>query len=254
MALDFKVKDTIHRITVKFVHAFLPNAKKQYNAKAVLQPELDIHGIASKGEVYNITTSPKVIEEGFNAAVELIYYLAADGYRVNTPLFKLRVRIPGEYDGTETHLPADIHPHVSLNVAGEFRQYIKDHVQVEFDGVDDHGGYIGQIIDIATGEHDSIATLDNALELRGSGLKVEGDAEAEELGVFYELASDGSRTSAKTLVVNEPRLIKVITPPTLIPGEAYYMVIVTRSSVRGHSAALKNTRTVKSDFTITAQA
>ncbi|MDR0785978.1 MAG: hypothetical protein LBE74_08905 [Treponema sp.] len=46
----------------------------------MFQPELDIHGIASKAEVYNIKADPRVIDEDFTAACELIYYLAADGY------------------------------------------------------------------------------------------------------------------------------------------------------------------------------
>jgi hypothetical protein len=79
MALDFIPKDVIHRIAAKFVHAYLPDAKKPYNLRAVHQPDLDIHGVASKAEVYNITTPPKVIEEGLTAGLELIYYLAADG-------------------------------------------------------------------------------------------------------------------------------------------------------------------------------
>jgi hypothetical protein len=73
-------RDAARKIAAKFVHAFLPDAKKPYNLRAVFQPELDIHGIAGKAEVYNIETSPKVIEEGFTAACELIYYLTADGY------------------------------------------------------------------------------------------------------------------------------------------------------------------------------
>jgi hypothetical protein len=51
MALDFTVRDVIHNITAKFTQAFLPNAQKPYNLRAVFQPELDIHGIASKAEV-----------------------------------------------------------------------------------------------------------------------------------------------------------------------------------------------------------
>jgi hypothetical protein len=46
MALDFTVKDIIHKVTAKFAHAFLPEAKKPYNLRAVHQLELDIHGIA----------------------------------------------------------------------------------------------------------------------------------------------------------------------------------------------------------------
>jgi hypothetical protein len=71
MAIDFTVQDIIHKITVKFVHAFLPDARKKYYLKAVRQPELDVHGIASKAEVYNIGTSQKVIEEGLAAGLKL---------------------------------------------------------------------------------------------------------------------------------------------------------------------------------------
>ena len=64
MAIEFQVKDVIHNIIAKFVHTFLPEAKKPYNLKAMHQPELDIHGIASKADVYNLSVSPKTIEEG----------------------------------------------------------------------------------------------------------------------------------------------------------------------------------------------
>jgi hypothetical protein len=101
MAIDFVVKDVIHRVAVKFVNAYLPNAKKAFHLKAVYQPEIDIHGIASKADTYNITTSPKTIEEGLNAGIMLMYHLAADGYKIKTPLFTLKMRIPGEYEGTE---------------------------------------------------------------------------------------------------------------------------------------------------------
>jgi hypothetical protein len=40
MALDFIVKDIIHKVTAKFTHAWLPEAKKPYNLKAVFQLEL----------------------------------------------------------------------------------------------------------------------------------------------------------------------------------------------------------------------
>jgi hypothetical protein len=85
-----------------------------YNLRAVLQPELDVHGVAGKAEVYNLEADPKVIEEGFTAACELIYYLVADGYKIKTPLFNLRIRLPGEYEGAETGLNEGLHPEGSL--------------------------------------------------------------------------------------------------------------------------------------------
>ncbi|MDR1468945.1 MAG: hypothetical protein LBT00_06595, partial [Spirochaetaceae bacterium] len=62
MALDFKVKDIIHKIMAWFVPAYLPEAKKPYYLRSAFMPPLDIHEIASKAEVYNIETDPRVIE------------------------------------------------------------------------------------------------------------------------------------------------------------------------------------------------
>ncbi|MDR1576453.1 MAG: hypothetical protein LBS37_10655 [Treponema sp.] len=158
MAIDFTVKDLIHKIIAKFVHAYLPDAKKPYNLRAVLQPELDIHGIASKADVYNIETDPKVIEEGLTAACELIYYLTADGYKIKTPLFNLRVRLPGEYEGAEIHLNEGLYPEVRLQTSADFRQYIRERVQVAFDGFADDEGLIAEALDEKTGQIDEVAT------------------------------------------------------------------------------------------------
>jgi hypothetical protein len=146
MALDFTVKDVIHKITAKFAPAYLPEAKKPFNLRAVHQPELDIHAIASKADVYNIETDPKEIEDGFTAACELIYYLAADGYKIKTPLFNLRIRLPGEYDGAETSLAKGLHPEVRMQSAAPFRQYIRDRVEVQFDGIDQAEGLIAEAL------------------------------------------------------------------------------------------------------------
>ena len=124
MAIEFTVKDVNHNIIAKFVHAYLPEAKKPYNLRAVHQPELDIHSIASKASVYNLSTSPKTIEEGVNAFMELVYYLVADGFKIKTPLFNIGMKIPGEYSGSETHLNPDNFPAARLQTASSFRNYL----------------------------------------------------------------------------------------------------------------------------------
>ena len=161
MAIDFRVRDVMHNIAVKFVHAFLPEAKKPYNLKAVHQPELDIHAIASKADVYNVQTSPKVIEEGLNAGLELIYYLVADGFKIKTPLFNIKLRVPGEYDGSETHLAHGVHPRARLQTSAAFRKYLEQNVKIEFDGIDSNDGHIGEVIDEATGIVDEVMTIGN---------------------------------------------------------------------------------------------
>ncbi|MHB9293180.1 hypothetical protein Holit_02301 [Hollandina sp. SP2] len=205
MALDFTVKDVIHRITAKFVHAFLPDAKKPYNLKAVFQPELDIHGLASKAEVYNIETSPKVIEEGFTAACELIYYLTADGYKIKPPIFNLRIRLPGEYTGAETGLVEGTYPEVRMQPSSGFRSYIKEKVQVELDGIEGDEGHIAEAVDEKTGLIDEVITLGNLLTIRGYGLKIESDKDHQlQTGVFFQGPEGTQSIKAEIIAVNEP--------------------------------------------------
>ena len=253
MSLDFNVKDVIHGITAKFVQTFLPGAKKSYNAKAVFQPELDIHGIASKASVYNITTAPKVIEEGMNAAVKLIHYLVADGYRISTPLFRSRIRIPGEYNGSETNLPDGAYPEVRMTIAPEFRNYIREHVQITFDGVEETNGFIGEVTDEFTTLTDQVVTPDNIAAIYGYGLKVECESGNEnQVGVFF-CASDGTESRAKAIAVNEPRTIKVIAPESLTDGEIYTITIRTQTSIRNGSNIRKEIREVVSEIPLIAQ-
>ncbi|MCL2762775.1 MAG: DUF4469 domain-containing protein [Treponema sp.] len=254
MALDFHVKDVIHQIVAKFTHAFLPEAKKPYNLRAVHQPELDIHGIASKADVYNIATNPKVIEDGLTAGMELIHYLVADGYKIKTPLFNLRLRIPGEYDGSETRLPDGVFPMARLQTSAGFREYLKHKVKIEFSGIDQSEGLIAEITDEATGLVDEAATLGNLLTIHGYGLKISCDEVHEaEVGLYFDPVEGGTPVKVPIIAVNEPRTLKVIVPAGLNPGAAYSLKLVTQSSARGGGTLLKHIREVRSDFVLIAQ-
>jgi hypothetical protein len=253
MALDFTVKDVIHKVTAKFVHAFLPEAKKPYNLRAVFQPELDIHGIASKAEVYNVKTDPKVIEDGFVGACELIYYLAADGYKIKTPLFNLRIRLPGEYEGAETSLNEGLYPEVRMQSAAPFREYIRNKVGVQVDGVDQSEGLIAETVDEYTSQLDEVMTIGNLLTIRGYGLKIEGDDEhTDEVGLWFDNGQNPP-IKAEIIAVNEPRTLKTIVPATLGVGGEYTLKVVTQSSAKSRGAMLKNIREVRSDFKLTVQ-
>jgi hypothetical protein len=105
MPIGFKVKDIIHKVLGKFVHAWLPTAKKPYNPRAVFQPELDVHGVASKAEVYNIETDPKVIEEGFNELTAGFWF----DDRQTTPT-KAQIIAVNEPKTLKVIIPADLKP------------------------------------------------------------------------------------------------------------------------------------------------
>ncbi|MDR2717264.1 MAG: DUF4469 domain-containing protein [Treponema sp.] len=254
MPIDFDPNDVTHKIAVKFIHAYLPDAKKPYTLRAVHQPELDIHGIASKADVYNIVTSPKVIEEGMNAGIELINYLVADGFRIKTPLFTVKLRVPGEYDGSETRLPHGVHPAARLQAGAAFRKYLKERVQVEFDGVYQGDGLIAEVRDEATELADEAATIGKLLTIHGYALKIDADAaHRDEAGVFFEPEGGGQAVKAEIIAVNEPKTLKVIVPAALEAGRHYSLKVVTQSKVKRGSGLLKNLREVRSEFSLTAQ-
>jgi hypothetical protein len=253
MSIDFNAKDITHSIQVKFINAYLPDAKKAFNLKVVHQPELDIHGIASKAEIYNIATSAKVIEEGLTAATELILYLLADGYRIKTPLYSLKLRIPGEYNGSETHLPPDIFPVARLQTTAHVRKYLKERIKTEFDGTDQSEGMIAQATDEATGLIDEAATIGNILTIHGYGLKIDSDEEhTEQAGMFFAPAS-GVPIKAQVIAVNENRTLKVLVPAELVEGKTYQLAVETWSSAKGHHGILKTARDMRSEFVVTAQ-
>ena len=252
MSIDFIGRDVMHQVIVRFIRAFLPKAKKPYNLKAVHQPELDIHGIASKAEVYNITTNPKVIEEGLMAGIELMYYLVADGFKIKTPLFNLKICIPGEYSGGETNLLEGVYPRARLQTSAEFRQYLKDKVKLVFDGVEDNEGFIAEALDEATGIVGQKMTKGNILTIQGHGLRIDSDKEHQkEAGLFFTSPA-GTSIKASIIPVNEPRKLKVLVPTELKAGTSYTLTIGTMSPVMGKGTLLRKMRNIKSGFTLTA--
>ena len=251
MSIDFKVRDVMHRIAVKFIHAFLPTAKKAYNLKTVHQPELDVHAIASKASVYNIQTPPKVIEEGMNAGMEIIYYLVADGFKIKTPLFNINVRVPGEYDGSETHLPKGVHARARLQTSPLFRKYLEEHVQVEFDGFDTSDGFIAEVVDEYSGLVDDIITTGYVITIHGYGLKIESDeANKSKVGIFFTETQSNTVYKIEVIAVNEPRTLKFLAQYYMISDKKYKLKIVTQGSVKGGNL-LKEVREINFDTELT---
>jgi len=255
MPLEFAVKDVIHNIIAKFVPSFLPEAKKPYTLRAVHQPELNIHGIASKAEVYNLQTSPKIIEEGMNAGMELIYYLVADGFKIKTPLFNLRMRIPGEYLGTEKQLPSDVFPEARLLASARLRNYLKDKVKIILDGIDQSDGFIAEIIDETTGLIDETTGRGHLLTVHGFGLKIDGAEENRDvMGLYFVPVDEGGETvKVEIVAVNAPRTLKIIVPQAVVSGMKYTLKVVTQTSARQASHIIKNLREAHSDIVLSIE-
>ena len=252
MNIGFTLKDTIQKIAVKFFPASLPTVEKPYILRAVHQTELDIHELAMKAAVYNIPVSPKVIEKGLNAGFELMYYLAANGYRIRTPLFNLTISIPGQYDGAETQLPEGVYPQPRFKANPGFRKYLKEKVKVEFAGVDCCEGCIDEAKDEATGLADTVITRGNILTINGRGLKVRWDETHKDMAGVFFLPETGEPVRAKEIAFNTPGRLIVQIPMELRVGESYRLAVGTQSTPRHGGKLLKDVRNIRSDFTLTA--
>jgi hypothetical protein len=250
MAINFNLKDIMHNVLAKFVPARLPDSKKQYNLKASPSTDVDIHGLASKAEVYGITTPPAVIEEGMETGFALMRYLVADGYTVKTPLMTVKIRFPGEYDGTETRLADGVVPEPGVVLTPSFRSYIAEKVTVQFDGFFVSEGIIGSAVDETTGRIDSVATIGRLLTIHGVGLKIgSNETYKETVGMYFYAPSTGTAVKATIVPVNEPKMLKVIVP-ALDTSKSYRIRIDTQLPVRGNGTFLKNVRRVESDFNL----
>jgi hypothetical protein len=250
METIFRLKDVIHRVRVWFVAGTLPDARKQYVARPETLPCLNVGEVALKAELYGMSVDPEEIVRGVNSYINLCAYLVADGYGIENALFRTRIRIPGEYDGYETAFPEGLCPEPRIHVSPAFRAYIREHVEVEFKGIDETHGHMFKFLDEASGQ-DSCLTPGNLLHIRGTGLKIAHDSKPEhvnEAGLWFVRADDpASRTRAAAVAVNEPRRLVALIPPGLPPGHEYCIEVVTQSSLRHGGRLLKDIRTVRSE-------
>jgi hypothetical protein len=180
-----------------------------------------------------------------------MYYLAADGYKLKTPLFNLKIRLPGEYEGAEIGLGDGLYPEVRLQSAAHFRQYIRERVRVQFDGVDQSDGLIAEAVDEHTGQTDEVMTIGNFLLIQGYGLKIESDELHKDVAGLWFDDGQNPPIKAELVAVNEPKTLKVIVPASLTAGGEYALKIVTQSSAKNGAALLKSLREVRSDFKLT---
>jgi hypothetical protein len=146
-----------------------------------------------------------------------------------------------------------MHPEVRMQCSSRFREYIRERVQVQFDGIDHEEGIISEVVDECTGTVDVTATLGSLLTVQGNGLKIEGDdLHKNQVGLWFD-DKHTPPVKAEAVAVNEPRTLKVVVPTTIYADGEYYLKIVTQSAVRNGGALLKNTREVWTDFILTTQ-
>jgi hypothetical protein len=91
--------------------------------------------------------------------------------------------------------------------------------------------------------------------VRGVGMKIESTPEwASHCGLFL-VRTGQTAVRAVRIIDNTPRKITFLVPPGVTAGQEYTLQIITMSSAKSSSSKLlKNYRSMRSDFKLTAQA
>ncbi|MDR1274579.1 MAG: hypothetical protein LBK12_08515, partial [Odoribacteraceae bacterium] len=169
-----KPKDVLHHVDVLFMLNTLPEAKKQFILHVAPLPYLDVSEVATKAGVYGQNIDAEEMARYVNAYFSLCAYLVADGYGVENMFFRSRLRVPGEYDGYETSLPEGDFPEVRMNAVTGLRDYIREHVKLNFKGIDETSGRMIKFLDAASGLDNKI-TRGNLVHINGVGMKIASD-------------------------------------------------------------------------------
>jgi hypothetical protein len=188
----------------------------------------------------------------------------------------MRIRIPGEYYGSEDALPPGVFPELRMQASARLRKYLREHIKLNFDGIEKHNGIIGHVEDEATGLVDEVATIGDMLTIRGKGLKLDSDeAHKDIVGIFFtpvlepggleperslggkSLSSSFVETAEPVKVsiigINAPRTLKIIVPHGLKEGTAYQISVITQVSLKHSCTLLKEARKIQSKFALTAK-
>jgi hypothetical protein len=238
---------SVHRLTVKFVKAFLPGTENSYHLRACNQPTLSMEDVAAKASLYKLAGDPKAIVDGFTSFMELALMLAVEGAKVKTPFFTLHIGLPGVYHGNETGLLPGKKPQLRLLPSQEMKKLVADKLEVVIDGKLQQDSFITSVYDRATGRTNEVITPGRVITVTGTGLKVGAEEALQgEAGVFFE-CPEGSLTQAMDIIRNEAKTLSIQAPHTLLPGTSYRIVIKTQTSPAKHSSIVKEMRTVRSE-------
>jgi hypothetical protein len=254
MAVDFDPSSIRHTLSAQFVPATLPTAEEPYNLKAVSQTRYNVHDLVSLAvETYNLKSDAKMLEEDFLTLCRVIFQVMSEGGIVETPLGIFSTKLPGVYKGTETDLKAGHVPEARILVSPEMRRFVAA-VKVAIVGFMETNGFIAEAVDLATGKVDEVMTIGDVVEMLGVGIKIESTPEwASHCGLFL-VRPGQTAVRVVRIIDNTPRKITFLVPPGVTAGQEYTLQIVTMSSAKSPGVLLKNYRSMRSDFKLTAQA
>jgi len=244
MAVINDPDEVLHRIRIKLFPSNLPGSKDAYYARTANEAELTIEEVAAAmvkrgGFTGNYHDLIKHVREFLSETA----YQLCDGFAVNAGYFSIYPVVGGLF--TSKNEDAGGHP---VRFRFRARKPLRDlarYITIETDGGAD-GGFIGNFIDIDSGETNGRVTPGGIFAVTGKKIKVTGGR--KDCGLYFvSKAAPSQRFKAgRNFAVNVSSRVSGIVPA--LPAGEYHIEIKTRYTVGGID--LKTPRTVISGFTV----
>ncbi|MEM9423706.1 MAG: DUF4469 domain-containing protein [Spirochaetota bacterium] len=147
------------------------------------------------------------------------------GEAMNLPFLKMHPVIKGVFDSPADGFSRNRHK-VEMNlILGQALQELLLHVPVQKEEGESNTPLLEEVIDVASGSHNTGITANGMVKVEGARLKVAGDDPGN--GIFF-VAADGAETKVTApLGENQPGKL-IFTCPALTVGDRYTLKVVTQ--------------------------
>jgi hypothetical protein len=250
MSVIDNVEQVMHKIRVRLYFSHLPGKEGQLIARTVNEKALSHEEVCvAAKERGGFTGSLDDLQEHTAIFLREAAYQLCDGFGVSFGgLFSVYPNVGGVFENERDPVNKDKH-----KVSFHFRMLnslskLADRIEVISEGLADSTGYIADIVDVTTGIVNEVVTKDGMFILSGDKIRIAGDAATTGVYFFSPGSPDVSIKVTTNLAINDPsKIIGMV--PELPSDKDWYVEVHTNFS--GNTATLlKETRTIRSKFTV----
>lgn len=189
------------------------------------------------------TTMKSALEILKQIAIEQI----ANGASVRFGLGYFNLGVNGVFIGDSARWDPNIHS-LNVNVApvAELRDTVRA-TSVEVRGLSASGLAISSVVDVTTGEENKRLTPGGGVNLIGSKMRIEGEANGVGISLINQESGEAILVPLNAVLVNDPSFISFVAPANLQAGD-YKLSLTTQFS--STNVKLKEGRTFLFDYVL----
>jgi hypothetical protein len=237
--------EILHKIRARLYPNYLPQAKGKYIIRSTRHEAplgVDEVCLSAKNRgrhMGNLDTMSAAVK----AYHEECAFLIADGYAVKNKFFASHLKFCGTTDSADTTWNREENPMALVHtVSAEMGRVFKS-IEGVIEGLAGTDAYIDEVLDVFSGTIDDTLTPGETIIVRGSKIKIGGDAAVA--GLFFTNESGETvQISPQSIPQNKHSEIIAKIPPDWAPG-TWRMKIVTQES---NGTTLKEPRTIPCDI------